>query len=70
MTEYEKFLELKKRHVIESGFTISDSAINPMLFDFSKVLCYTGVIDDRNQVVDMWRKDLGLCCLQVDYGDF
>lgn len=39
MTEYEKFLELKKRHVIESGFTISDSAINPMLFDFSKVLC-------------------------------
>lgn len=28
------------------------------------------VLDDRNQVVDMWRKDLGLTCLQVDYGDF
>jgi hypothetical protein len=28
------------------------------------------VIDDRNQVVEMWRKDLGLTCLQVDYGDF
>ncbi len=27
-------------------------------------------IDDRNQVVDMWRKDMGLTCLQVDYGDF
>lgn len=28
------------------------------------------VVDDRNQVVDMWRKDLGLTCFQVDYGDF
>ena len=28
------------------------------------------VIDDRNQVVDMWRKELGLTCLQVNYGDF
>ncbi len=28
------------------------------------------VIDDRNQVVDMWRKELNLTCLQVDYGDF
>ncbi len=28
------------------------------------------VVDDRQQVVDMWRKDLGLTCLQVDYGDF
>jgi hypothetical protein len=28
------------------------------------------VLDDRNQVVDMWRKELGLTCLQVDYGDF
>jgi predicted kinase len=27
------------------------------------------VLDDRDQVVDMWR-GLGLTCLQVDYGDF
>ncbi|MEM6269422.1 MAG: AAA family ATPase [Bacteroidota bacterium] len=27
------------------------------------------VLDDRNQVVDMWRS-LGLTCLQVNYGDF
>lgn len=27
------------------------------------------VLDDRDQVVDMWR-DMGLTCLQVDYGDF
>ena len=28
------------------------------------------VLDDRNRVVDMWRKDLNLLCLQVNYGDF
>jgi hypothetical protein len=28
------------------------------------------VLDDRNQMVDMWRKELGLPCLQVWYGDF
>jgi predicted kinase len=28
------------------------------------------VLDDRNQVVDMWRKELGFACLQVNYGDF
>lgn len=27
------------------------------------------VLDDRNQVVDMWR-NIGLKCLQVDYGNF
>ena len=28
------------------------------------------LLDDRNQVVDMWRKDLHLPCFQVNYGDF
>lgn len=28
------------------------------------------VVDDRDQVVKMWRKELGLTCLQVDYGNF
>lgn len=28
------------------------------------------VLDDRNQVVDLWRKGLGLHCFQVNYGDF
>jgi hypothetical protein len=27
------------------------------------------VLDDRDQVVRMWR-ELGLTCFQVDYGDF
>lgn len=28
------------------------------------------ILDDRNQVVDLWRKELKLPCLQVFYGDF
>lgn len=28
------------------------------------------VLDDRNQVVDMWRKEIKLTCLQVNYGNF
>ena len=28
------------------------------------------VLDDRDQVVRMWRDELGLTCLQVAYGDF
>lgn len=28
------------------------------------------VLDDRDQVVELWRKTLGLTCLQVNYGDF
>jgi hypothetical protein len=28
------------------------------------------VFDDRDQVVAMWRSELGLTCFQVGYGDF
>jgi len=37
-----------------------------------KIVCYfvEFVVDDRQQVVDMWRRTLGLTCVQVDYGDF
>lgn len=28
------------------------------------------LLDDRDQVVEMWRKDLNLPCFQVNYGDF
>lgn len=28
------------------------------------------VLDDRDQVVDMWRQELGLSCFQVNYGGF
>jgi predicted kinase len=49
-----------------------DSIIKKELFDaYVKDRYFVDfVIDDRNQVVDMWRQELGLTCLQVDYGDF
>ena len=28
------------------------------------------ILDDRDQVVDMWRNELNLKCFQVNYGDF
>jgi hypothetical protein len=28
------------------------------------------VLDDRDQVVDMWRNELHLPCFQVNYGNF
>jgi predicted kinase len=28
------------------------------------------ILDDRNQMVDMWRRQLRLPCFQVNYGDF
>ena len=28
------------------------------------------VLEDRDRVVKMWREELGITCLQVDYGDF
>lgn len=49
-----------------------DSIIKERLFEENirgKYYC-DFVVDDRDQVVEMWRKKLGLTCLQVDYGDF
>lgn len=52
--------DMRKDAVIKQE--LLESKILPRFFvDF--------VLDDRNQVVDMWRR-LGLTCLQVDYGDF
>jgi DNA modification methylase len=36
MTDYQKFLESKQKKVIQSGFYIEESELNPMLFDFQK----------------------------------
>lgn len=49
-----------------------DSIIKKELFDLHIRDKYyiEIVVDDRQQVVDMWRKEIGLTCLQVDYGDF
>ncbi len=56
----------------EEGNTEKDSIIKNRLFEESirgKYYCEF-VIDDRNQVVKMVREELGITCLQVDYGDF
>lgn len=49
-----------------------DSIVKREIFDAHIANRYNiaFILDDRNQVVDMWRKDLKLPCLQVNYGDF
>lgn len=55
-----------------AGNIEKDSIIKKRLFEEhirGKYYC-DFVVDDRQQVVDMWRKELGLTCFQVDYGNF
>lgn len=56
----------------KTGDKRKDSVVKKELFDqFVKNFYFIEfVLDDRNQVVDMWRKELGLTCMQVNYGDF
>lgn len=52
---------------------INDAIIKRDLFDehVREKFNLTGVVfDDRDRVVDMWRNQLGLDCMQVNYGDF
>lgn len=55
----------------ESSDMRKDSIVKKEIFDnYIRDKYYIEfILDDRNQVVDMWR-ELGLTCLQVDYGDF
>jgi len=59
-------------HIRPEGDQRKDSIIKKELFDENIRGKYyiELVVDDRDQVVKMWRKDLGLTCLQVDYGNF
>jgi hypothetical protein len=54
----------------ESDFR-KDSIVKKELFDnhIKNKYFIEYVLDDRNQVVDMWR-DMGLKCLQVQEGNF
>ncbi len=49
-----------------------DSLIKREIFDAEIVGKYfiEFVLDDRDQVVEMWRKELKLTCFQVNYGNF
>jgi hydroxymethylpyrimidine pyrophosphatase-like HAD family hydrolase len=58
--------------VDEKGNKVNDAIIKREIYenfikDKFNVIC---TIDDRNRVVDMWRNELGLICLQVADGDF
>lgn len=54
------------------GDNRKDSLVKRELFDehVSGRYQVVAVLDDRDQVVRMWRDELGLTCLQVDYGAF
>lgn len=59
-------------HMRPAGDRRKDSIVKRELFDEHvrgkfNVLC---VLDDRDQVVEMWREELGLTCLQVAPGNF
>jgi predicted kinase len=56
----------------EEGDNRKDSIIKKELFDakIRKFYNIAFVLDDRNQVVNMWRNELGLKTLQVADGDF
>ena len=65
---FEEYFQLFRR---KCGDYRTDSIVKEELFnEYIKDKYHIDfVLDDRNQVVDMWRK-LGLLCLQVYYGDF
>jgi predicted kinase len=59
-------------HMRSEGDMRKDSIIKKELYErhIKGMYHIDFVLDDRNQVVDMWRKEIGLLCLQVYYGDF
>lgn len=64
-------IEYDALHMRPEGSTITDSIVKAALFDEHVRGKYNVayVLDDRNQVVDMWRS-MGLKVLQVEEGDF
>lgn len=68
----DNFISYNSLFMRPKGNNEKDSIIKRRLFDENVNGKYDiqFVLDDRNQVVDMWRKDLGFTCLQVDYGNF
>ena len=59
-------------HMRDAGNFEKDTVIKKRMFEEHVRHRYNVllVVDDRDSVVNMWRKELGLTCLQVDYGDF
>lgn len=55
-----------------AGDVRSDNIIKRELYEHyvKDVNTVKFVVDDRDQVVDLWRRDMGFNCLQVNYGAF
>jgi predicted kinase len=55
-----------------TGDARKDAIVKKELFEANVLNQYhvEMVYDDRDQVVDLWRLELGLPCMQVNYGDF
>lgn len=69
---YDELMMRDSTRLKEDGGKVADTIIKREIFDeFIKDRFQVElVLDDRNQVVDMWRNDLGLKVLQVAEGDF
>lgn len=59
-------------HMRSKGDNRKDSIVKKEIFDkYIRDKYYVvGVFDDRDQVVNMWRREIGLTVFQVNYGDF
>jgi len=65
-------IEYDDLYIREAGNMEKDSIIKRRMYDEHILGKYNVefVVDDRDQVVDMWRNELGLPVFQVNYGDF
>jgi predicted kinase len=63
---------LYELHMRATGDMRKDAIVKKELFDAHVHGIYNPVLvlDDRNSVVDLWRKEIGIPCFQVNYGDF
>ena len=62
-----KHLYMRPAHDKQNDAVVKREVYEKLIAPNYNVIC---VIDDRNQIVNMWRNELGLRCLQVADGDF
>jgi len=67
----ENEVDFDELHMRNPGDQRKDSVVKREMFDefIKDKYNVLFVVDDRDQVVEMWRS-MGLTCLQVNYGDF
>lgn len=67
MTDYEKFLESKKKTFIESGFEINENELNSNLFDFQKFAVKTAL--KKGKFALFFDCGLGKTLMQLSWAD-